>query len=114
MKYTAIVIDGFHQGHIVRMIGYSPVLKLLEPKTIVVDYCCDESEYPYPSNEIEYKACFHAVDKRVVLYSTTGESEAMLGNFTLFDKLFSEKPWTPKTTLKIGYHNEPIIRIDEK
>lgn len=68
----AIVIDGFHKGHVVQL-PYHPTIRLLKPRTIMVDTCCDDMEMP-PNNEevIEYKECFRAVDGEVVLYSTTG------------------------------------------
>lgn len=110
---TAVVIDGFHKGHVVRM-EYCPILKLLRPAIVRVDYCCDMSEFREDESGMEvYKECFRAVDQRVVLYSTTGESMAVFNGFFGFDMEVVNKPWTPRTVLKFGYHNEPIKRIEE-
>lgn len=65
---TALVIDGFHKGHVVRM-QYSPTLKLLKPKIRRIDYCCGGDEIALEKDEIlEYTACFHGVDREVVLF----------------------------------------------
>ena len=110
MMIQAIVIDGFHKGHVVRM-EYYPKLKLLKPKSIRVDYCCDMSESPINDEEMAvYKECFRAVDQKLVLYSTTGKSQDV---FSMFPHEVSEKPWiSNRTYLKFGYHSEPIIRED--
>ncbi len=109
MKVTAVVIDGFHAGHTVRM-EYSPTLKLLKPLVIRVDYCCDpDTKFNEPIDYLEYKECFRSVDRRMVLYSEKGESMDMLGKFPM---TYSERPWNPNTILYMGYHNEPIIRED--
>ncbi len=107
----AIVIDGFHKGHSMR-IEYYPTLKLLKPKIIRVDYCCDGEARPETETDfIEYKECFRAVDQKVVLYSTKGESIDVLG---FFPHEVTSKRWTEDTTLYFGYHNEPIKRKDEE
>lgn len=107
---TAIVLDGFHQGHVVRM-EYSPTLKLLKPKVLRVDYCCGGDEIGLEKDEIlEYKECFHGVDRDVVLYSVNGKSLDILG---MFPWERSKLPWNYNTTLKMGYHDEPIVRNDE-
>lgn len=109
---TAMVMDGFHKGHVVRM-QYHPTLRLLKPKVIRVDYCCGEEEWTESESQIvEYKECFRAVDRKVVLYSEKGESMDIIANPSYFSHQFSDKPWSPRTTLKMGYHNEPIIRIE--
>lgn len=110
MIITAIILDGFHKGHTIH-IEYSPTLRLLKPVVHKLDYCCYQGEEVYmePNEEVEYKVCFTAVDKKMALYSTKGESqELLLGD--LFHHVFSDKPWTPKTELYMGFHNEPIIR----
>lgn len=111
MTITAIVLDGFHKGHMVRTSGYLPTLKLLKPKTTTVDYCCGGDDIRTDSAEqIEYKACFHGVDQKVVLYSTDGKSEGIL---SMFNWESSFLPWNYNTHLKVGYHNEPILRDDD-
>ena len=111
MKITAIVLDGFHKGHVVRM-EYMKTLKLLQPRTIQVDYCCD-----YPNSvvepiakEIEYKECFRAVDGDVVFYSQSGKSMDFIGWFE-WNK--TRQRWNEFTTLYMGYHDEPIQRKDD-
>jgi hypothetical protein len=109
MKITAIVLDGFHKGHTLQ-IEYMPSLKLIEPRNLTVDYCCDKSitvDQPIHSY-IEYKECFRAVDQNVVLYSEKGESRNFLSWFNR--NKISETPWNEYTTLYFGYHNEPVIR----
>ena len=107
---TAVVLDGFHTGHVVQ-INHHPTLKLLKPTVIKVDYCCGGDEMPPQGPEIiEYKECFGGVDQNVVLYSRTGESRDIL---VMFNRERSIYPWTHGTTLKMGYHNEPIIRTDD-
>lgn len=108
---TAIVLNGFHEGHVVRTSGYLPVLKLLKPTVTTIDYCCggDEIDTKGPE-ELEYKACFHAVDRNVVLYSVEGKSESILSMFP-WENTYTK--WNAHTTLKMGYHDEPIIRKDD-
>jgi hypothetical protein len=107
---TAIVLDGFHSGHVVRM-DCQPILKLLRPTVIKVDYCCGGDEMPPQGPEfIDYKECFRGVDQNVVLYSQSGNSLDIL---RMFNWEYSLLPWTQGTTLRMGYHDEPIIRIDE-
>lgn len=105
----AIVIDGFHKGHVVRM-SYFPTIRLLKPQTIEIDTCCDLYEYPPSVSEsIEYKACFQAVDQEVVLYSTTGKSEDV---FKWFAIAVSDKPWRDDTSLYYGLHGGYMRRED--
>lgn len=109
MNITAIILDGFHKGHVVRM-EYMPTLRLIKPRNIQVDYCCDGNTYvndPIHS-ELEYKECFRAVDRNIVLYSVKGESIDFLSWFNKTQ--ISESPWNEHTTLYFGYHNEPIRR----
>lgn len=108
---TAIVLDGFHAGHVVQM-DYHPTLKLLKPTVIKVDYCYDGEELSPEAPEIlEYRECFRGVDQNTVLYSRSGASRDILQMFNWREH--SLLPWTHGTTLKMGYHNEPIIRIDD-
>jgi hypothetical protein len=105
----AIVIDGFHKGHVVRM-QYHPTLRLLKPTIIMVDTCCDDMEMPpTPDEIIEYKECFRAVDGEIVLYSTTGASPDIKG---FFPAEFSLLPWASNTMLYFGYHDGFLKRED--
>ena len=107
----AIILDGFHKGHTFSM-EYMPIVKLLKPRTLIVDYCCDNDTHvdnPIPE-EIVYQECFRGVDKDVVLYSEKGKSLDILSMFAWEDSLL---PCTPNTTLYFGYHNEPIRRKDD-
>jgi len=106
---TAIILDGFHKGHVVRM-DYMPTLKLLKPRKITVDYYCDNSmlvDNAIPEH-IEYKECFRGVDQDTVLYSEKGKSGDFLSWFN--SQQVSESPWNEYTTLYFGYHNEPVVR----
>lgn len=109
MNITAIVLDGFHKGHVVRM-NYMPTLKLIKPRNITVDYCCENDMTVNDAlyNYVEYKECFRATDKNVVLYSVKGESRDFLSWFN--KNVISETPWNEYTTLYFGYHNEPVER----
>ena len=107
----AIVIDGFHKGHVVRL-PYHPTIKLLQPSVIMVDTCCgDGTDEMFPSEPriIEYKECFRAVDQEVVLYSTSGASPDIKG---FFPAEFSRLPWGTNTTLYFGYHDGFLKRVD--
>ncbi len=109
---TCIVLDGFHKGHVVRMPNYLPVLRLLKPRINRIDYCChsdDEGLIEEPE-QLEYLACFHAVDQDVVLYSQKGKSLDILGMFPWEHSIF---PWTHGTTLAMGYHGEYGGRTDD-
>ncbi len=109
MRITAIVLDGFHKGHVVQM-EYMPTLRLIKPRKITVDYCCDgDTTVDGPiAIDIQYKECFRAVDQNVVLYSEKGESRDFLSWFN--KNATSDEPWNEYTTLYFGYHNEPILR----
>jgi hypothetical protein len=111
MKIRAIILDGFHKGHVVAM-EYGPTIKLLKPRSLKVDYCCDgDILVDNPTDiEVEYKECFRGVDKEIVMYSEKGKSSDFL---SWFKHEVSMKPWTEYTTLYFGYHNEPIRRKDD-
>jgi hypothetical protein len=106
---TAIVLDGFHKGHTLRM-EYMPTLKLIMPRNITVDYCCDgEMTVNEPiASYVEYKECFRGVDRDVVLYSEKGESRSFLSWFN--KHVVSGEPWNEYTILYFGYHSEPVRR----
>ena len=106
---TAIVLDGFHKGHVVRT-QYMPTLKLLKPRSLTVDYCCDSNvTVNTPIAEAtEYKECFRAVDGNIVLYSQKGESMDFVSSW--FKHEYTDNPWNEFTTLYFGYHNEPVQR----
>ncbi len=109
MYITAIVLDDFHKGHVVRM-QHIPTLRLIKPRNLTVDYCCDGGitvNTPI-AEDTEYRECFRAADGKVVLYSKKGESMDFLSWFNKHQ--VSEKPWDENTTLYFGYHNEPIRR----
>ena len=108
----AIVLDGFHCGHTLR-IEYMPTLKLLKPRNISVDYCCDNDIVVNDpiSQYIEYKEVFRAVDGDVVLYSESGKSIDIMGMFK--GREVTSKKWNEFTTLYFGYHSEPVERKDD-
>jgi len=105
----AIILDGFHAGHIVAL-PYHPIIKLVKPRVIMVDTCCYGDETP-PTTEqtIEYKECFRSVDQTTVLYSTKGEAWQIR---YLYPATFSKYPWTSQTTLYYGYHDGYLRRTD--
>lgn len=111
MIITAIVLDGFHKGHVVRM-EYMKTLRLLKPRSLTVDYCCDGDvtvDSPVDSY-VDYKECFRAVDGDVVLFSEKGKSMDIL---SWFKHEVTAKKWNEYTTLYFGYHNEPVRRKDD-
>lgn len=107
-KVISVVLDGFHKGHVVHG-HYGPTLRLLKPRSLTVDYCCDKNiTVDTPISEyVEYVECFRAVDTDVVLYSEKGNSTDFLG---WFNREVTDTPWNEYTTLYFGYHNEPIER----
>lgn len=110
MKITAIILDGFHKGHVIRG-DYIDRIKLLKPKHNIVDMCCDgEINSTVDIDYIEYKECFRAVDKKVVMYSLSGKSDDYVMQQT---HNVSSKIWNINTELYFGYHNEPAIRKDD-
>ncbi len=107
----AIILDGFHKGHVIRM-QYMPTVRLLKPRTLRVDYCCDNDitvDTPI-AEDITYQECFRGIDRDVVLYSEKGKS---LDFTSWFKKEATSNPWNEYTTLYFGYHNEPIQRKDD-
>jgi hypothetical protein len=108
----AIILDGFHQGHAIR-VEYMPTIKLLKPRNLTVDYCCDnEITVNDPiSSYVEYKEVFRAVDGDVVLYSEDGKSHDFIQMFK--KREVTSKSWTEYTTIYFGYHSEPIVRKDD-
>jgi len=58
MKVKCIILNGCHKGQEL-FLPYIPIIRL--PKNT--------------GEIIEYKECFRAVDKKVVLYSLTGKSK---------------------------------------
>lgn len=109
MKIQAIILDGFHKGHVLRA-EYMPVIRLLKPRNISVDYCCDGdiTVNDATPSYVEYKECFRGVDKNVVLYSEKGDSRDFTSWFNRIEA--TNNPWNEYTTLYFGYHNEPIER----
>lgn len=102
-------MDGFHKGHVIHS-EYMPTISLLKPRSVTVDYCCDNSinvDNPIP-DQVTYKECFRGVDQKVVLYSLKGDSRDFLSWFNR--EVTSEEPWNEYTTLYFGYHNEPVRR----
>lgn len=105
----AVILDGFHKGHVTTM-TYAPLVRLLKPRKLTVDYCCDNDvsvDEPIASY-VEYKECFRGADGDVVLYSEKGKSSHFLSWFN--KEVTSEEPWNEYTTLYFGYHREPIVR----
>lgn len=69
-EITAIILDGFHKGHVLHM-EYNPTVKLPKPGDLSNDSA---------SREVEYKECFRGkesfkgVDRNVsVFYSEKGD-----------------------------------------
>lgn len=106
---TAVILDGFHKGHVVRMENM-PSLRLPEPRNLTTDYCCDADSTV--NNAVpeyrEYVECFRAVDGDVVMYSEKGKSRDFMSWFNR--EVSSESPWNEYTTLYFGFHNEPVVR----
>jgi hypothetical protein len=108
---TAVILDGFHKGHVVRM-EYMPTVRLLKPRNLTVDYCCDgDITVNTPiAEDVQYRECFRGVDQDVVLYSMEGKSHDFI---SWFKKEATSNPWNEYTTLYFGYHNEPVRRKED-
>ena len=111
MKIQAIILDGFHKGHVVVM-DYMPTVKLIKPRNLsVYEYDDVDTVVNDPIHSyVEYKECFRGADKNVVLYSEKGESRDFLSWFN--KNQVSEEPWNEYTTLYFGYH-DVIERKDD-
>lgn len=103
MKIQAIIIDGWHTGEVIEMGHILPVIKLLKPHTLTVCDCNDDDEhFPKPPENIEYKICFTSVDRKVVLYSTTGKSDDV---FKWFIQSIRFKPYNRHERLIFNCHD---------
>ncbi len=77
---------------------------------MVDTYCGGDEMPPIPDEICECRECFRALDGKVALYSTSGDSTDIKG---FFPAEFSKYPWTKKTTLYLGYHDGHLRRTDE-
>lgn len=109
-KVECIVIDGFHEGHSI-VLPYSQTIRLPKPAVITIDECCGGDELgPKRPEILEYKECFRAVDRKVVLYSVKGESRDV---FRMFPRTATSKPWTPKTMLYYNFLGQLVRRTED-
>jgi hypothetical protein len=111
MKIEALILDGYHRGHSFLM-EYAPIVRLVKPKEHVTDFCCGGDEFDFEDEIIEYKVCFQAVDRKMALYSTNGDSQDLLLGH-MFQHVFTDKSWTPATTLYRGFV-EPVYKREDR
>jgi hypothetical protein len=91
MKIQAIVINGRHGGTTL-MMEYSPTLKLPIDREDMISIGEQHDNSVRMGDEIEYKECFRSVDKRCVLYSTSGNSDDI--NYIVY-KIMQTYPLRP-------------------
>lgn len=75
-----LVIDGWHKGHSVTVDRPLQRLSLAKPKTITVDYCCnDGDEVMGVDRDLrkDYELAGYSVDRSIVFYSTDGSMESL-------------------------------------
>lgn len=72
---TCIVLDGWHRATVIRLPQYTPVLRLPRTRSFRIT---KSGVQGYPDDRDEYRACFHAVDGQIVLYSMDGRSDVFL------------------------------------
>lgn len=66
-----VILDGFHRNTVIRLAQYRDVIEVpVMAKISMTETRIDR----VISKTAQYKACFHAVDRDVVLYSSTGNS----------------------------------------
>jgi hypothetical protein len=75
LMIIAVILDGFHASSVMQLIEYVPVLRVPRSRSIKLGQDSITSE---PCRIEEYKACFHAADRQMVLYSTNGDSQTFL------------------------------------
>lgn len=72
---TCIILDGWHQGHVVTL-PIQPSIKLLRPKVTTDCNCGDTFEsYESQASVHEYKLTFLSLDHKWALYTTDGNPE---------------------------------------
>lgn len=78
----AVILDGFHQGFVVRFPNFAPEICLPKPVTHTVCDCNpDITEYfDHEAGVCRYKACFRSFDGEMVLYSRAGKGIDILTN----------------------------------
>lgn len=81
MSTRLIFLDGFYAGHVIPHHEAPPTFKLMIPAVIVICDCGEEKEViPQEPKSVEYKRTFISEDRKVILYSLSGESETIEKN----------------------------------
>lgn len=98
-----IVIDGWHKGHIIVMPNPGRELRLMRPRTITIDDCCDgEAVADIKKGYETYQLAFGSIDQETALYSTDGGSKQFWEHrdwISPIDKNWLEQP------LYVGIHD---------
>lgn len=71
MDITAIIINGRHGGRVLNM-EYMPTVKIPVDNENQISIGEEHDHSVRMGSDIEYKECFRSVDKKCVLYSTSG------------------------------------------
>lgn len=75
MQITAIIIDGRHGGFMYPSFAYAPSIKLPIVNENQISLGEDYDKSVRIGDDVVYYECFRSVDKKCVLYSTTGHWE---------------------------------------
>jgi hypothetical protein len=105
-----IVIDGWHKGQVIEWREPQPTIRLLKPKTVTLCDCdpnISEERFESLAEQLEYKLAFIAIDRKVALYSVSGDS---LKVFDSFIHRHYAKPFGSDTVLEFGCHDERAWR----
>jgi len=83
MYVQAIIIDGFYKGYS-EFIKYQPVIRLIKSGTMETDFCPGNTDFCSKNTNFsydEYIECFRSVDRKIILYSTKGQSDDFMKIF---------------------------------
>lgn len=73
-----IVLDGYHKGHMIRLPRVMQEIRLVRPRTITIDDCCDGEKVGDIQKGYEfYKLAFGSIDGETALYTWNGGSRQL-------------------------------------
>jgi len=90
MKITAIIIDGRHGGRLF-MTEYNPTIKIPIENKMQISMGEEDDNSVRIGDEIVYYECFRSVDKKCVMYSTSGHWDDI--KYAVFEKLKETYPY---------------------
>lgn len=100
-----IIIDGWHKGQVIDWHAPEKEIKLLKPRTVTICDCDLDKKEIFDSGpeELVYRCAFRSEDGDVALFSTTGKSRDIFGEFI---HAFKDHPYGRNETLTFGCHDE--------